>query len=254
MIGVITRALRRRLPKRLRERIALSRRKLRDRLSGVERQIVSAPRFHARPEDLVEALRITQPIRRSDHWEGKLENLQIAVRLMNGLILPPGRILSLSALIGRPTSERGFKIGRAIRGNILDSEVGGGLCQASGLVYELGLRAGLTIVERHAHSWDLYTEATRFTPLGLDATIVWGHKDLRLRNDLGHPVVFAFDLAHGEICGRIHAAQPMEIARIEIERREQDDERRVCVRRVRGLGDAELVSADVYRLNVSAPR
>jgi vancomycin resistance protein VanW len=39
---------------------------------------------------------------------------------------------------------------------------------------------------------DLYTDETRFTPLGLDATVVYGHKDLRVKNK--HPFPIYFDL------------------------------------------------------------
>jgi vancomycin resistance protein VanW len=49
----------------------------------------------------------------------------------------------------------------------------------------------LEIIERHAHSIDIYREEERFTPLGADATVVWGFKDLRLRN----PHSFAVSIA-----------------------------------------------------------
>jgi vancomycin resistance protein VanW len=250
--GLRTR-LRRMLPDGLRERIALSRRAMRDQLSGAGALIVGPSRARVDPCGRTEALRLTQPIRRSDHWQGKLHNLRLAARLLDGVALAPGEIFSFWALVGRPSRARGFAIGRAIRADRLGQDVGGGLCQISGLAYEMGLRAGLAIIERHPHSRDLYDEATRFTPLGFDATIVWGHKDLRLRNEASHAVVFAFEVTDLDICGRVLVEAPMAISELDIERQDASDgrSRTVRVRRVLVSGDAELVSEDVYAVGAT---
>jgi len=60
-------------------------------------------------------------------------------------------------------------------------DYGGGLCQLSGIIYHAVLEAGLEILERHPHSLDIYTATTRYTPLGSDAAVVYGHKDLRFK-------------------------------------------------------------------------
>ncbi len=226
----------------------MSRRALRDRWSGAGGLIVGPSRIRADPRGLVEALRVTQPIRRSRHWEGKLHNLRLASRLLEGVTLAPGEIFSFWALVGPPTLVRGFAIGRAIRADRLGEDVGGGLCQISGLAYEMGLRAGMAVIERHPHSRDLYEEATRFTPLGFDATIVWGHKDLRLRNTANHPLAFAFEVTDAEICGHVFAETPMIPSKLEVEREDARDgsSRTVRVRRIDPSGGAELVSEDVY--------
>ena len=84
--------------------------------------------------------------------------------------------------VGKPSVGNGFVDGRNIVDGQLVRQVGGGLCQLSSLVYHLALLGGLEIVERHPHSIDIYRDNERFTPLGADATVVWGSKDLRLRN------------------------------------------------------------------------
>lgn len=93
--------------------------------------------------------------------------------------------------IGRPTARNGFAPGRNIVEGTVVRQIGGGLCQLSSLLYHLALLGGLAIVERHHHSVDIYEENARFTPLGADATVVWGYKDLRLANP--HP----FDICIG---------------------------------------------------------
>lgn len=67
---------------------------------------------------------------------------------------------------------------------------GRGLCQLSGLIYYISLLAGLELIERHPHSLAIYDETTGFTPLGSEATVVYGYKDLRLRNNTDAPLQF----------------------------------------------------------------
>jgi hypothetical protein len=64
----------------------------------------------------------------------------------------------------------------------------------------------LKIVERHQHSVDIYTEENRYTPLGTDATVVFGYKDLRIRNPYHFPIQFWFSVEEnhfiGELCSK----------------------------------------------------
>lgn len=63
----------------------------------------------------------------------------------------------------------------------------------------MSILAGLQIVERHNHSIDIYTDETRFTPLGLDATVVFGYKDLRIKNTLSFPIRFEIEVRDSQI-------------------------------------------------------
>jgi vancomycin resistance protein VanW len=72
-------------------------------------------------------------------------------------------------------------------------------------MYHLALLSGLTIVERHPHSIDIYKEEDRFTPLGADATVVWGFKDLRLSNPHSVDVLFEYFVEGHHITGRVYA-------------------------------------------------
>ncbi|MNR14276.1 VanW like protein [compost metagenome] len=68
------------------------------------------------------------------------------------------------------------------------------MCQVSGIIYHISLIAGLEIIERHNHSVDIYTDETRFTPLGTDASIVYGYKDLRVKNNLPFSIKFEMEI------------------------------------------------------------
>jgi vancomycin resistance protein VanW len=193
---------------------------------------------------------IEQPIRRTAHFEGKLHNLRLAAQLLNGLNVPAGATVSFWYVIGQPTEQNGFLMGRAIVNDRLSADIGGGLCQVASLLYELGLRTGMSIVERHAHSRDLYTEDTRFTPLGLDAAIVWGFKDVRWQNPHDTNVTLAFHVEGETLHGRLLAAVPIPAYDLEIKRHDEGPIRHVEVARTKG-GNATIVSRENYVIDAT---
>lgn len=73
--------------------------------------------------------------------------------------------------------KRDTKNGRNLVAGKIQGNYGGGLCQVSGLLYYIALATGLEILERHAHSIDIYAEEDRFAPLGADDTVVFGYKN-----------------------------------------------------------------------------
>ena len=246
--------IRRLVPKVLRLRLAQARRRLRDRRSGM-----NALMFACAPgprHGLATCVTISQPIRQTAHYQGKLHNLRMAAKILDGITIPPGKIFSFWHLVGQPSARNGFQLGRAIRGDVLSADIGGGLCQISGLIYELGLRAGLAIVERHAHTQDLYTQDSRFTPLGLDATIVWGFKDLRLRNDFSQAVTLAFEVLPDGICGKVLAPRafaPLQITTACVGA-PNGTSRIVTVARITAQGQTCPVSRDIYAVPAALPK
>jgi vancomycin resistance protein VanW len=247
MLAPLRAVWRRRAPKSLQVGIALTRRSVRDRLSGMAKDIVEPARVADASGFAVEAICLVQPIRKTLYWQGKVENLRIAAQRLNWIVLPPNRILSFWRAVGAPTEENGFQIGRSIRSDAVSADIGGGLCQISGLLYETGLRAGLEIVERQAHTQDLYTDETRFTALGLDATVVWGHKDVRLRNTTGQSLAFNFEVTTDQIRARLWSEQPIDIAEVSIasEKREGGGQRVSVFREIRT--QRTLISSDLYK-------
>lgn len=219
---------------------------IRDSLSGDARRL--ARRRGDGPWDCPEycVAEVVQQIRGTAFAEGKKENIRIGAERLDGVKIVPGGILSFWTLVGPPTAAAGFRIGRSIRGGVAVGDVGGGLCQVSGIAYELGLRAGLEPIERHPHSRDLYAEEERFTPLGLDATIAWPRKDLRLRNSFDVPVTIRIVTDGATLQAALYAPRPIEPMTIEIERTDHAYHRAVRVRRRRAGTIAALVSDDSY--------
>ncbi len=142
--------------------------------------------------DLRHSIPLDQPIKPSETFENKVFNLSLAAAEINQYAIMPGEIFSFWNIIGNP--EKKYKKGRNITNGVLTEAIGGGLCQISGIIYLAGLVSGLEILERHQHSVDIYTDETRFTPLGTDATVVYGYKDLRIKNNYAFPVKFELEV------------------------------------------------------------
>lgn len=111
---------------------------------------------------------------------GKVENLRVAARALDGVVIPAGAVFSFWRQLGPPAAARGFVHGRMLRQGCLEPVVGGGLCQLSNALYEVALQAGCTIVERHAHSRVVPGSAAG---AGRDATVAWNYVDLRVSAD-----------------------------------------------------------------------
>jgi vancomycin resistance protein VanW len=163
------------------------------------------------PEQLVEL----QPLRHAELWENKLHNLRLASIAIADVAIEPGELFSFWALVGAPSPTRGFLPGRTIVSGRVGSSVGGGLCQLSGMIYAIALRAGLDVRERHPHSMDLYDDVTRFAPLGADATVAYGYKDLRWINTLPAAVCLRFQLDASEVRASLCARNPIPVRAVE---------------------------------------
>lgn len=111
-------------------------------------------------------------------------NIALAVAKLDGAVIRPGETFSFNTTVGPRTAEGGYQEALEIVRGEYRPGIGGGVCQVSSTVYNAGLLAGLTVVERTPHSLiPVYV-----TP-GRDATVAYGYLDLKLRNDRTTPVV-----------------------------------------------------------------
>lgn len=191
--------------RRARAETSLLRRTLQDMISKDYWRFAAHHATGIGPE-FIQVVSIDLEMKPGANLANKRQNLKLVRDALHRIVVAPGEVFSFWSLVGRPTKRRGFAESRVIRNGKIDLEVGGGICQASGLVYWLALRLGMNILERHAHTVDLYNEKTRFTPLGSDATVVFGHKDLRFSNCLPSPVVIELDVRGTMLCGRGYSA------------------------------------------------
>jgi len=182
-------------------------------------------------------LTIEQCILAADYVQAKIHNLEMARRSLENLPVPPRGILSFWRVVGRPTQARGFQPGRSLVGGQLVPDYGGGLCQLSGILYYLCLQAGLEILERHPHSRDIYDDTTRYAPLGADATVAYGFKDLRVLNTLSEPICFRVSISTETITGCLCSPAVIEPSTVEFVRTDRADGVRSVETRRRRAGE-----------------
>lgn len=115
----------------------------------------------------------------------RIANIRVAAGNINQMILASGCEVSVNEAFLPRTSANGYKpAGTYYDGKVVPG-MGGGICQVSSTIYNAAMNAGLTVLERHPHSMPVH-----YLPLGMDAAISSGSKDLRLRNDYPFPVLF----------------------------------------------------------------
>ena len=78
--------------------------------------------------------------------------------------------------------------------------LGGGICQVSTTIYNAALYADLQIAKRYAHSRPI-----RYVPLGRDATVSWGSKDLVVKNQRDFPVRLRTSVRNGRLLVELYA-------------------------------------------------
>lgn len=167
----------------------------------------------------ISTLEIKQEVKINDTIIAKKQNLLIATKSIESIQIYPNEIFSFWKAVGNPSKKRGFVESRSLINGKLVPSVGGGLCQLSGLIYYSCLHTNLEILERHNHSADIYTDETRFTPLGSDATVVYGYKDLKIKNTLTKPIQFTFLLSDKELTIRLNCTEIIEKNMIEFEQK-----------------------------------
>ncbi|GHF59195.1 vancomycin resistance protein YoaR [Deinococcus metalli] len=94
--------------------------------------------------------------------------------------------VSFNELVGPVTTQTGFVTGLVIAGERTANGVGGGICQVSSTVFRALYGAGLPVLQRQNHSYQVHY----YDPQGLDATIYQPSLDLKFRNDTGGALWF----------------------------------------------------------------
>jgi vancomycin resistance protein VanW len=189
----------------------------------------------------------TQEIKQGALFENKWHNIQLTASKISNIVIPRGGIFSFWHLVGNPSQHSGFKESRMIRNGQLGFEVGGGVCQVSSLVYLAALQAGLTILERHNHSVDIYQEDERFAPLGADATVVYGNKDLKFLNNLDSDIQLIINVLENKITLTLFTKTPIQKRVLRFDRYEENA-RRIVKTMAERDGKWEELAVSVYKI------
>jgi vancomycin resistance protein YoaR len=151
-----------------------------------------------------------------DQDDNVKRNIIIACNKLNGMMLGPGTVFSFNNTVGEGSAKNGFAPGRVLYRDHVAIEPGGGLCQVSSTLFNALLMAGCGIVERHRHY-----QPVSYVPLGLDATIKYGKKDLKMKNPHQLNLRIEMKTSHSSIVAVISAPQKLQY-RYEIETEEEE--------------------------------
>lgn len=187
--------------------------------SGKRHLLWMSPRFHWAKRRQTERLPCVQfshatplyrHLRGEDQilQENKVVNLRLAAARLDGVVLYPGETFSYWRLIGKPTRRKGYRDGMVLFLGRIGSDVGGGLCQMSNLIFWMTLHTPLTVVERYRHSHDVFPDANRTQPFGSGATCAYPHRDLMIRNDTDQPFQLCVRVGERELEGEWRALVP----------------------------------------------
>jgi vancomycin resistance protein YoaR len=110
----------------------------------------------------------------------RTENVQLAAKSLDMAVIKPGDTLSFNKIVGERTVEGGYKDAYIILDGKFVPGLAGGICQVSSTLYNTGLMANLSVVQRSNH--DL---AITYVPLGQDATVAYPDLDLKFENNTG---------------------------------------------------------------------
>lgn len=119
-----------------------------------------------------------------DKEQTRIDNINLAISKLNGVIIENGAEFSFNNTIGPMNEGNGFKKATGFDSNGKKIKIsGGGICQISSTIYNCALIAGFDITERHPHSKRVY-----YVPKDKDATILYGSLDLKFVNNSGSKV------------------------------------------------------------------
>lgn len=118
--------------------------------------------------------------------ENRKFNIKHAATQFHNIILQPGDKFSFIRYMGKVDSANGYmKELVIVNGDSLEPQYGGGICQVSSTLFRTVFFAGLKVLNRVNHSF----EVKYYRPVGLDATVFDPYPDLKFQNDTDYPLV-----------------------------------------------------------------
>ena len=119
-----------------------------------------------------------------DPLPGEEYNVHLAARTLSGTVIQPGETFSQNQRIGPYTKARGYQEGPTYVGGKVTTTEGGGVCKIASTLYNVAILSDLQIVERHNHGMPV-----PYVPYGQDATVAYGAKDIRFKNNTDSPIL-----------------------------------------------------------------
>ncbi len=129
----------------------------------------------------------------------RINNITLAAKAMNGVVLQPGEEFNYNMCLGERTAAKGYQSAGAYANGEHVMNIGGGICQGSSTLYYCALYANLQITARYDHYFPVY-----YLPRGLDATVSWGWPDFKFVNNRTYPIKIEAYVSGGYLTVRIY--------------------------------------------------
>lgn len=170
------------------------------------------------------------------------QNIAIATQRLNGAIIEPGDRFSFNERVGPRTARRGYQAAPSYIADGSPKTLGGGICLLSSAVYNLALKAGFKINERHAH-----LRPIKSVPPGLDAAIWYGQADMSFTNNARQPVKLQASIQDNSLKLTFLGNTPNSTYQLFPHQTSTQKGVFVEVQRKAPGKDAEMISQDLYR-------
>lgn len=125
----------------------------------------------------------------------RIKNIRNGVNKLNGLLIKPDGEFSLLDALKPFTLEGGYLPELVIKGDKIEPEIGGGLCQLGTTTFRMAMNSGMPITARTNHGLVVtyYNDPSNGNP-GTDATIYDPSPDFRFKNDTGNYLLFVAEM------------------------------------------------------------
>ncbi len=119
----------------------------------------------------------------------KAENIRIACKSLNRLVIYPGETFSFWKRLGNATKRKGYKEGRVIRFGKLTTGLGGGLCNLANSIHRAVLNSPLDDTEFNMHSDALAPDENGVrVPMSAGTSVKYNYRDYCFKNNTDRPV------------------------------------------------------------------
>lgn len=132
---------------------------------------------------------------------GRIRNIELAVKAINGVVLEPGGELSFNESVGKRSYERGFETANEIMNRRIVKGVGGGVCQVAATLHAAAFLAGFALPVYRQHS-----RPAKYIELGLDTMVSYPQQDMRIANVYPFAVRVRASAQEGELMVRLEGA------------------------------------------------
>ena len=140
----------------------------------------------------------------------RLQNINVGTSRYKGVLLKPGQVFSFGEILGEVGAAQGYAESKVILDGRQEFQYGGGLCQVSSTIFRAALNAGLPILERTNHSFQVGYYTQPYGVPGVDATIYYPAVDFKFKNDTSKYILIEPEMVGTTLTFRLYGTKEKE--------------------------------------------